>query len=99
MAEPEKKTYEAWAGLLMIGLGLLLYLLGLWLLPSEITTQFQVDGAYGAKVPKALALLTPLAITAGFGLAYHKDPEKSLRRLMLSAVGLVLYLLTFFGNL
>ena len=77
-------------------LALGLFTTGYIILPDTVVMQLQADGSAGTTMPKLLALLIPLAFTAIFAVLYYKNGAT--KHLLVSLLGLAMFLLTFAFN-
>jgi len=73
-----------------------LFTAGLILLPDPIVMQIQADGSAGTTLPKLIGLLLPLALTGVFAWLYYKNGTT--KHLLVSILGIALFILTFFIN-
>lgn len=92
--EQRKKVF-IFAGLVI--LAIVLFGVGLSILPDVLVMQITSSGAAGTTMPKAVGLAIPLALTAVFGFLWYKGDES--KYLLIAALGVVLNLVTFFMNL
>lgn len=81
----------------LIFIGLVLYVLGLVLLPETIGLQLQLDGTIGNQVSKYIGLLVPLALTIGGAVVFYNEEKR--KALGFSALGIFTFAITFWMNL
>ena len=79
-------------GVLAVGL----FITGYIILPDTVVMQLQADGSAGTTLPKLLALLVPLAFTGIFAALFYKNGAT--KHLLVSLLGLAMFLLTFAFN-
>ena len=84
--------------LVMLSAGLLLAVVGWFVLPSELTLQFGLSGGNGAGSPKSLSLIVSFLLCA-FGAVGHLVNEEKRHYLFISGLGLLLLVLAFALNL
>ncbi|MDD4312662.1 MAG: hypothetical protein PHW41_09295 [Eubacteriales bacterium] len=89
------KTRLILAGAILL-LAVVLFVLGMIILPDTIMMQIQADGSAGTTLPKLIGLLIPLALCGVFAFFYYKGGKG--KNLLVAVVGLVIYGLTFFFN-
>ena len=77
-------------------LALGLFVTGYIILPDTVVMQLQADGSAGTTMPKLLALLIPLAFTGVFAAFFYKNGAT--KHLLVSLLGLAMFLLTFVFN-
>ena len=77
-------------------LALGLFVTGYIILPDTVIMQLQADGSAGTTMPKLLALLIPLAFTGVFAALFYKNGAT--KHLLVSLLGLAMFLLTFAFN-
>lgn len=82
-------------GLILVGL--VLYGLGLVVLPQTIGLQIQLDGTMGNQVNKYIGLLVPLALTIGGSVVFYNEEKR--KALGISVLGIFAFALTFWMNL
>ncbi len=85
--------------LLVITIGVIavgLFIAGYIILPDTVVMQLQADGSAGTTMPKLLALLVPLAFTGVFAAFFYKNGAT--KHLLVSLLGLAMFLLTFAFN-
>lgn len=85
------------AGIAVVAAGILLYLVGLQILPETIGLQVKLDGSLGNRVNKYLGLLLPLVLTGYAGYTYAVSGKRG--QLVFGGLGILIYLLTFWINL
>lgn len=81
----------------LIFIGLVLYVLGLVLLPATIGLQLQLDGTIGNQVSKYIGLLVPLALTIGGAVVFYNEEKR--KALGFSALGIFTFAITYWMNL
>ncbi len=68
-------------------------------LPDTLIVQISTGGKTGATMPKPLALLIPLAMTAVFAVLYARDAgENRAKYLLVSLLGIAVFILMFIVN-
>lgn len=77
--------------------GLVLYIVGVVVLPQTIGLQIQLDGTIGNQVNKYIGLLIPLALTVGGSVVFYNEEKK--KALGFSALGIFAFAVTFWMNL
>lgn len=77
--------------------GLVLYIVGVVVLPQTIGLQIQLDGTIGNQVNKYIGLLIPLALTVGGSVVFYNEEKK--KALGFSALGIFAFTVTFWMNL
>ena len=82
--------------LIIMILALGLFVTGYIILPDTVVMQLQADGSAGTTMPKLLALLIPLAFTGVFAAFFYKNGAT--KHLLVSLLGLAMFLLTFVFN-
>lgn len=76
------------------------YIAGLMLLPDVLVVQISSRGTASNTMPKALGLLLPAALTAGGAIVFYFNGEEGRKKSMLiSLIGVVVFVLTFAFNL
>lgn len=90
----KKRTIIA---ILLIALAVGAAVAGYLLLPDVLTVQIAAGGNKPTTMPKPLALLLPLILTTAFALIWRKSGER--KNLIISAIGLVVFILSFALNL
>lgn len=91
----KNKRFILCGGLILIGL--VLYVLGLVVLPQTIGLQIQLDGTMGNQVNKYIGLLIPLALTIGGSVVFYNEDKR--KALGFSALGIFAFAVTFWMNL
>lgn len=91
----KNKRFILCGGLILIGL--VLYVLGLVVLPQTIGVQIQLDGTIGNQVSKYIGLLIPLALTVGGSVVFYNEEKR--KALGFSALGIFIFAVTFWMNL
>ena len=91
----KKKRFILCGGSILVGL--VLYALGSIILPPTIGIQIQFDGTLSNHVNKYIGLLVPLGLTIGGSVVFCLKEEK--KALGFSALGLIIYAVTFWANL
>lgn len=81
----------------LIFIGLVLYVLGLVVMPETIGLQIQLDGTMGNHVNKYIGLLIPLGLTIGGSVVFYNEEKR--KALGFSVLGIFLYAITFWMNL
>lgn len=95
MNETMKKIL-AWGA---IAAAVALTVIGYLVLPETLTMQFTAAGQTATTLPKPVGLALPALLTIGFAAAARFGAaEKSAKNLLVSAVGLVVFVLTFVLN-
>lgn len=82
-------------GLILVGL--VLYILGLVILPATIGLQIQLDGTMDNHVNKYIGLLIPLALTIGGSVVFYNEEKR--KALGFSILGLFTFAITFWMNI
>lgn len=82
-------------GLILIGL--VLYIVGLIVLPPTIGMQIQLDGTMANYVNKYVGLLIPLGLAIGGSVVFYNKEKRN--ALGFSVLGIFLFAITFWMNL
>ena len=77
-------------------IAIVLFIVGMIVLPETIVMQVQADGSAGNALPKIIGLILPLALSCVFAFLYYKGGNG--KNLFVAIVGLVAFGLTFFMN-
>lgn len=87
--------------LVVTALAVLLFIAGYILLPDVVSTQITSSGTAGNTMPKLLALLLPFAVSEASALFFYfsANDDTGRKNLIVAAVGLVMFVLTFVFNL
>lgn len=91
----KNKRFLLCGGLILIGL--VLYVLGLVVLPQTIGLQIQLDGTMGNQVNKYIGLLIPLVLTIGGSVVFYNEEKR--KALGFSVLGIFTFAITFWMNL
>lgn len=76
------------------------YIAGFMLLPDVLVVQVSSNGTASNTMPKALGLLLPAVLTAGGATAFYFNGEGgSKKSMLLSIIGVVVFIITFAFNL
>lgn len=78
-----------------VALGVASYLL----LPDTVTTQLSIGGSSATTMPKILAVLLPTALGAGGAIAHLAQKEPTKKPLLVSAVGILVFVIMLAVNL
>ena len=78
------------------GIAIVLFVVGMIILPETIVMQVQTDGSAGTMLPKIIGLILPLALSCVFAYLYLKGGSG--KNLFVAIIGLVAFGLTFFMN-
>ncbi len=81
---------------LILLIAVVLFVVGMIVLPDVIVMQIKTDGSSGTTLPKIIGLLIPLALSVVFAVMYFKDGSG--KNLLVSLIGIVGFVLTFFMN-
>ena len=81
----------------LVLIALVLYIIGIIILPETIGLQIQIDGSIGNNASKYVGLLIPFALTAGGAVFYYMKEEG--KSLLVSFIGVVIFIITFLINL
>lgn len=82
-----------------IAVAIVLAVVSWFVLPDMVVTQFGMDGQPSNYMPKALAILIPLAVAAiggAFGLT--SDEKRAKKGIILSAIGVVVLIVSMIFN-
>ena len=86
--------------IIMVAVSAGAFIAGLMLLPDVLVVQVSSNGADSNTMPKLYGLLLPVFLTAGGAIVFYFDGEASSRKsLIISLVGVVVFVLTFVFNL
>lgn len=78
-------------------MGIVLYIIGLVILPATIGLQLQLDGTVGNQVSKYIGLLLPMALTIGGAVVFYNEEKR--KAIGISALGIFTFAITFWMNL
>lgn len=93
MTQKQKKLLT----LALLALALVLFVLGMLVLPETLVMQISTGGAAATTLPKPLGLLISTALVAVFAVLWYRGDNS--KHLLVSAVGVVTFAMTFFMNL
>ncbi|HZK10474.1 MAG TPA: hypothetical protein VFD08_05325 [Clostridia bacterium] len=94
-----KKSKENLIGRLIIVISIILTIIGYVFLPKDLIVQVTPSGEARYSLPKILALSIPFAISTLFSILYMQgEPKFRRKNLILSILGIVVFIFIFFAN-